>query len=168
MYEARDRELGRTVAFKAVRAGTRAATREERLLREAEAAARLSHPNIVTLYDVGRSEHGPYLVLELLRGRRRSRSGSRADRSPLREALRIALEVAKGVAHAHAQGVVHRDLTPANVFLCDDGQVKVLDFGMAHAFGRRERRRRNAGRTWRPSSGAGRPRTSAPTCSRSA
>jgi tripartite ATP-independent transporter DctP family solute receptor len=54
------------------------------------------------------------------------------------EAIRIALEVARGLAHAHAQGVVHRDLTPGNVFLCGDGQVKILDFGMAHAFGRRK------------------------------
>ncbi len=69
VWEAKDRELGRAVAFKAVRAGGQTSLREERLLREAEAAARLSHPNIVTLYDVGRSEHGPYLVLELLNGR---------------------------------------------------------------------------------------------------
>jgi serine/threonine protein kinase/tetratricopeptide (TPR) repeat protein len=136
VWEARDRELGRSVAFKAVRAGGKAGLREERLLREAEAAARLSHPNIVTLHDVGRCEWGPYLVLELLRGQ------TLADRLaqgqiPLREALRIAVEVARGVAHAHGQGVVHRDLKPANVFLCEDGQVKVLDFGLAHALGRR-------------------------------
>ena len=136
VWEARDRELGRSVAFKAVRAGTRRDLREERLLREAEAAARLSHPNIVTLHDVGRGEHGPYLVLELLDGR------TLADRLsqgalPVPEALRIAVEVAKGLAHAHSQGVVHRDLTPGNVFLCRDGQVKLLDLGLAHAFGRR-------------------------------
>jgi tetratricopeptide (TPR) repeat protein len=136
VWEARDRELGRTVAFKAVRAGDRAGLREERLLREAEAAARLSHPNIVTLFDVGRCEHGPYLVLEMLRGQ------TLADRLeqgplPLREALRIGVEVARGVAHAHGQGVVHRDLKPGNVLLCEDGQVKVLDFGLAHALGQR-------------------------------
>jgi tetratricopeptide (TPR) repeat protein len=136
VYEARDRELGRTVAFKAVRAGDRAALREERLLREAEAAARLSHPNIVTLHDVGRSEQGPYLVLELLRGQTLA---DRLDQGaiPTREALRIGVEIARGVAHAHAEGVVHRDLKPANVFLRDDGQVKLLDFGLAHALGRR-------------------------------
>jgi TolB-like protein/Tfp pilus assembly protein PilF len=136
VWEARDRELGRSVAFKAVRAGGAAGLREERLLREAEAAARLSHPNIVTLFDVGRCPEGPYLVLELLRGRTlavRLEGGA----IPVREALRIAVEIARGVAHAHAQGVVHRDLKPANVFLCQDGQVKVLDFGLAHAFGRR-------------------------------
>ncbi len=137
VYEARDRDLGRSVAFKAVRAGDRPEPFEERLLREAEAAARLSHPNIVTLFDVGRSEHGPYLVLELLRGRTLA---ERMDQGPIavRETLRIAVEVAKGLAHAHAHGVVHRDLSPANVFLCHDGQVKVLDLGMAHAFGHRK------------------------------
>ncbi len=136
VWEARDRELGRRVAFKAVRAGVRRDLREERLLREAEAAAQLSHPNIVTLHDVGQDEHGPYLVLELLDGR------TLADRLsqgalPVPEALRIAVEVAKGLAHAHSHGVVHRDLKPENVFLCQDGQVKVLDFGLAHAFGQR-------------------------------
>jgi serine/threonine protein kinase/tetratricopeptide (TPR) repeat protein len=136
VYEARDRDLGRTVAFKAVLPGADVEVREERLIREAEAAARLSHPNIVTLYDVGRSENGSYLVLEFLRGQT---LGQRLGLGPLStmEALRIAVEVAKGIAHAHASGVVHRDLSPANVFLCDDGQVKVLDLGMAHAFGRR-------------------------------
>ncbi len=136
VWEAKDRELGRSVAFKAVRAGDRGNVREERLLREAEAAARLSHPNIVTLYDVGRSEQGPYLVLELLSG---STLGKRTAQGPLSlgETLRIGVEVAKGIAHAHAHGVVHRDLTPGNVFLCDDGRVKVLDFGLAHAFGQR-------------------------------
>jgi TolB-like protein/Flp pilus assembly protein TadD len=136
VWEAKDRELGRSVAFKAVRAGGQASVREERLLREAEAAARLSHPNIVTLFDVGRSEQGPYLVLELLSGRTLHERSAQGPIS-LREALRIGVEVAKGMAHAHAHGVVHRDLTPGNVFLCDDGQVKVLDFGMAHAFGQR-------------------------------
>jgi tetratricopeptide (TPR) repeat protein len=134
VWEARDRELMRPVAFKAVRAGGRAGLREERLLREAEAAARLSHPNIVTLHDVGRCEWGPYLVLELLRGQTLAGRLSQGP-VPLREALRIGVEVARGVAHAHAEGVVHRDLKPGNVFLCQDGQVKVLDFGLAHALG---------------------------------
>jgi serine/threonine protein kinase/tetratricopeptide (TPR) repeat protein len=136
VWEARDRELGRAVAFKAVRAGGDPGLREERLLREAEAAARLSHPNIVTLLDVGRSEHGPYLVLELLRG---TTLAGRLAHGPLsvKEAVRVAEGMARGVAHAHAAGVVHRDLKPENVFLCEDGIVKVLDLGMAHAFGQR-------------------------------
>ncbi len=136
VWEAKDRELGRAVAFKAVLGG-RPDAHEERLLREAEAAARLSHPNIVTLFDVGRTDDGPYLVLELLRGETLAK---RLDQGPIpiHEALRIAVEVAQGLAHAHGEGVIHRDLTPGNVFLCKDGQVKILDLGMAHAFGRRK------------------------------
>lgn len=135
VWEAHDRELGRAVAFKAVRPGL-AGAGEERLQREAEAIARLSHPNLVTLFDAGSCEHGPYLVLELLRGQTLERRLAHGP-VPLPEALRIAVEVARGVAHAHAEGVVHRDLKPSNVFLCESGAVKVLDFGMAHAFGRR-------------------------------
>jgi tripartite ATP-independent transporter DctP family solute receptor len=137
VYEARDRELRRTVAFKSVRVGGALDARQQRLLYEAEAAARLAHPNIVTLYDVGHCDDGPYLVLELLRGQTLGEKLTKGA-LPVGDAMRIALEVARGLAHAHAQGVVHRDLTPGNVFLCDDGQVKILDFGMAHAFGRRK------------------------------
>jgi hypothetical protein len=135
VFEALDRTLGRTVAFKAVRKVGDLQENAEMLLREAEAAAQLSHPNIVVLHDVGQCEHGPYLVMEFLRGR------TLADRladgaMPIEETLHVAREVAKGVAHAHARGVVHRDLKPGNVFLFDDGQVKVLDFGLARIFGR--------------------------------
>jgi TolB-like protein len=136
VYEAHDRELGRRVAFKAVRPGRPLAEGAgELLLREAEAIARLSHPNLVTLHDLGRCEQGPYLVLELLRG---TTLGERLAAGPLPvvEALRVGAEVARGLAHAHGMGVTHRDLKPSNVFLCDGGHVKVLDFGMAHAFGR--------------------------------
>jgi tetratricopeptide (TPR) repeat protein/tRNA A-37 threonylcarbamoyl transferase component Bud32 len=135
VYEALDRDLGRRVAFKVVRAGRGSpGLREERLLREAEAAARLSHPNLVTLHDVGRSDEGPFLVLELLHGRTLA---ERLDEGPvtLAEALEVAVQVARGLAWAHAHGVIHRDLKPANVFLCEGGLVKILDFGLAHAFG---------------------------------
>ena len=136
VYEARDRDLGRTVAYKAIRPGPRAEAAGDLLLREAEAAALCSHPNIVTLHDLGQSEHGPYLVLEFLQG---ETLAGRLTHGPLgvSEALRVGVEVARGLAHAHAHGVIHRDLSPRNVFLCEDGQVKVLDLGMAHAFGRR-------------------------------
>ncbi|HET9598869.1 MAG TPA: protein kinase [Anaeromyxobacteraceae bacterium] len=133
VYEARDRELQRAVAFKLVRPG-RLRSGEDQFRREAEVIARFSHPNLVTLFDVGRSECGPYLVLELLRGQTLH---ARLESGPLpaEDAVRVATEVARGLAHAHAQGVVHRDLKPSNVFLCDDGRVKLLDFGMSHAFG---------------------------------
>lgn len=136
VYEARDRELGRLVAFKAVRPGNRSVSemREQWLQREAEAAAQLHHPNIVTLHDAGRSEHGPYLIFELLEGETLANRLARGP-LPVREAVAVAAQVARGLAHAHAVGVVHRDLKPSNVFLAEDGGVKVLDFGLAHVFG---------------------------------
>jgi hypothetical protein len=136
VFEAKDRELGRLVAFKAVKPGrfSQVRFRKEQLQREAEAIAQLSHPNIVQIYDVGRCESGPYLILELLRGQTlhaRLRAGS----LPLRQAIDVAIDVAWALEHAHAAGVVHRDLKPPNVFLCEGGRVKVLDFGIAHVFG---------------------------------
>jgi len=136
VYEAQDLDLGRAVAFKAIRPGARLGDRtEEWLRREAEAVARLNHPNIVTLHDLGRGPTGPYLIFELLRGQTLA-SRLQAGALPLGEAVRVAVEVARALAHAHAAGVIHRDLKPANVILTDDGAVKVLDFGLAHLFGR--------------------------------
>ena len=135
VYEARDTELARSVAFKALREIGVEEPKAGQLLAEAEAAARLAHPNIVHLYDLGRCERGPYLILELLHGRTLSEQLKEGP-LPSREALRVCVEMAKGLAHAHGQGVVHRDVKPGNVFLCQDGQVKLLDFGMAHVFGR--------------------------------
>jgi tetratricopeptide (TPR) repeat protein len=139
VYEAKDSELGRCVAFKAVRVGSSDAAREQLALAEAEAAARLAHPNIVHLYDVGRCDRGAFLIMELLHGESLEERLERGPPLTLREAAHVATEIARGLAHAHEQGVVHRDLKPGNVFLCDDGQVKVLDFGLAHVFGRRSR-----------------------------
>jgi tetratricopeptide (TPR) repeat protein len=131
VFEARDPDLGRSVAIKVVRPGRRSARLEEWLTREARHAARLSHPNIVQVHDLGWSEVGPYLVMELLRGStlRQVLAERRLER---REALERAREILCGVAHAHANGVVHRDLKPENVFVATDGQVKVLDFGLSH------------------------------------
>jgi TolB-like protein len=135
VYEARDRDLGRQVALKVVRPG-RVAGEVGKVTHEAEAVARLAHPNLVTLHDLGTSEHGPFLVFELLRGKTLD---LRTEEGPLtvQEAVHVATEVARGLSHAHAEGVVHRDLKPSNVFITSNGQVKILDFGMAHAFGRR-------------------------------
>jgi CRP-like cAMP-binding protein len=136
VWEARDLQLDREVAFKAMRRRRRPEQGGQRLAHEAAAAAQLSHPNIVTLYDVGHGEYGPYLVLELLRGEPLER---RLERPPLpvAEVVGISSQVAAGLAHAHAHGVVHRDLKPGNVYLCTSGQVKLLDFGIALAVGAR-------------------------------
>jgi tetratricopeptide (TPR) repeat protein len=132
VFEARDRELGRHVAVKTVR--PRRGMDAGALRDEAEAAAQLHHPNIVTIHDVGRSGGEGWIVLELLRGEtleERLRRGA----LPLDEALHVATDVARGLSHAHRAGVVHRDLKPSNVFLCDDGSVKILDFGLSRFFG---------------------------------
>ncbi len=136
VFEAKDRQLGRLVAFKAVKSGRESQVmfRQDLLQREAEAVAQLNHPNIVSLHDVGTCESGPYLIMELLRGET-LRARMRRERMPLPEALEVAIEMAWALDHAHAAGVIHRDLKPANVFLCTSGQVKVLDFGIAHVFG---------------------------------
>ncbi|HET9552740.1 MAG TPA: serine/threonine-protein kinase, partial [Anaeromyxobacteraceae bacterium] len=136
VWEAEDRDLRRSVALKVVRPGSRIAARgEEWLRREAEAVARLNHPNIVTLFDFGAAHTGPYLVFELLRGKPLDRAAG-GGKLPLRSALHVGAEVARALVHAHRAGVVHRDLKPANVFVADDGAVKVLDFGLAHLLGR--------------------------------
>ncbi len=136
VFEAEDRELGRKVALKVVRPGSRMAAHGlEWLQREAEAVARLNHPNIVTIHDFGQGPAGPYLVLELLTGT--SLAGKvAAGPLPVGEALDVAVDVSRALVHAHGAGVVHRDLKPGNVHLGEDGAAKVLDFGFAHLFGR--------------------------------
>ena len=135
VYEAFDPELGRTVALKALKPGrTKHQLSEEWIKKEAEAVAKLDHPAIVTIFDVGTCPAGAYLVMELLRGETLAR---RIEKGPLPvdEALRVAEQMAEGLAHAHSRGVLHRDLKPANVFVCEDGRVKLLDFGLAHLLG---------------------------------
>ncbi|HEU4382614.1 MAG TPA: serine/threonine-protein kinase [Anaeromyxobacteraceae bacterium] len=134
VYEAFDGTLGRPVALKVLpRVGHRTDL-DESARAEAEATARLAHPGIVTLFESGDSEHGPYLVMELLRG---ETLAARLERGPVGrgEVLRIGLAIAGALAHAHDRGVLHRDLKPGNVFLTDDGRVKVLDLGLAHLVG---------------------------------
>lgn len=135
VYEAIDQELGRSVALKLLRRrGRRGVADDQALHREAEAVAQLHHPGIVTLYDLGTSSFGPYLVFERLDGETLS---ERLARGPLgwEQALRIAVEVSRAIAHAHARGILHRDLKPGNVFLCVDGQVKVVDLGISRLLG---------------------------------
>ncbi len=137
VYEALDQQLGRSVAFKTLRpARTSHELSADWIRKEAEAVARLDHPAIVTLHEVGTCDSGPYLVEELLRGETlegRLRGGP----LPAAVAVGVGLEIAKALAHAHGRGVLHRDLKPANVFLTEDGRVKLLDFGLAHLLGTR-------------------------------
>jgi tetratricopeptide (TPR) repeat protein len=135
VYEAFDPELGRVVALKVLKPGrTRRELGEDWIKREAEAVARLDHPAIVTIFDVGTCPAGAYLVMERLQGETLARRIEKGT-VPVSEALLVAEEMARGLSHAHSRGVLHRDLKPANVFLTEDGRVKLLDFGLAHLLG---------------------------------
>src|SRR5438105_1592984 len=127
VYRARHHRIGRVVALKLLRAGALAGPEErERFLREARAAARLQHPHIVQVYDVGEHAGGPFLALELVAG------GSLARRLadgplPPRAAADLVAALAGAVDYAHSQGVVHRDLKPANVLLADKPDAPAKD-----------------------------------------
>src|SRR5262249_52764271 len=120
-FRARDTELGRDVAIKIMRrpAGE-AGHGGSNLRQEAEAAARLQHPNMVTLHDFGSWDGAPYLVLELLAGETLAARLRRGALEP-RRAVTILIDVARALVHAHRAGVIHRDIKPSNVFLCRDG-----------------------------------------------
>jgi Tol biopolymer transport system component len=131
VYRARDAELQRDVALKILSEELSAdPERVMRFEREAKAAAALSHPNVLTVFDVGRRGGQTYLVFEMLEG---STLAEALKRGALRarEALEYAAQVARGLAAVHARGIVHRDLKPANLFLTATGLVKIIDFGLA-------------------------------------
>ena len=131
VYRARDTRLGRDVALKLMAdAGVEDGPLLTRFEQEARLAGALNHPNVVVVFDVGRHEGAPYLVTELLQGetlRQRMEKGPIA----LDQALDWAAQVARGLAAAHAQGVIHRDVKPENIFITRAGHVKLLDFGIA-------------------------------------
>ena len=130
VYRARDPRLDRSVAVK-VLTSTRGSTPEEleRFEREARAIARVSHPNICTVYDVGQEAGVPFLVMELLEGETLAERVLRGP-VPIDAALAIATQIAEALDELHSEGVVHRDLKPSNVMLTAGG-VKLLDFGLA-------------------------------------
>lgn len=131
VYRARDTRLERDVAIKILPVAFAAdAERLRRFAQEARAAGALSHPNILTIYDVGEYGGSPYLVTELLDGET-LRERLNAGALPQRKALEYAVELARGLAEAHEKGMVHRDLKPENLFLTRDGRLKILDFGLA-------------------------------------
>jgi len=132
LYRARDPVLGRVVAIKLLRPEAVAdAGRTRRFIQEARAASSLNHPSIVTVYDIGEDpKRGTFIAMECLEGESLRQRLARGP-LPLAEVLRIAVEIARGLAAAHAAGIVHRDVKPANVMITTSGQVKVLDFGLA-------------------------------------
>ncbi|CAM3180431.1 serine/threonine protein kinase [Corallococcus sp. ZKHCc1 1396] len=133
VFAAYDPDLDRQVALKLLKPGVVSdAEARGRLMREAQAQARLSHPNVVTVHDVGLDGDTVFLAMELVRGGTLRRWSSEAPR-PWREVLARFLQAGRGLAAAHAVGLVHRDFKPDNVLLAEDGQVRVADFGLARA-----------------------------------
>jgi eukaryotic-like serine/threonine-protein kinase len=134
VYLAEDSSLGRKVALK-VMAERYAEDGEfvERFRREAQAAARLNHPNIIAVYDRGEAEGRPYIAMEYLQGRTLKQLIQKDGPLPPERAIAMAMQVLAGLRYAHEHGVVHRDVKPHNVLVGDDGRIKVTDFGIAHA-----------------------------------
>lgn len=133
VFEAEHVELGRKYAVKVLSAAHTAATDAvERFRREARAIAKISHPNLVRLHDFGKSLDGRvFLVMELLSGKTLDIHAEKG--LGWREAIRLSIQAARALEAAHAAGLVHRDLKPQNLFLTDDGDLKLLDFGVAMA-----------------------------------
>ncbi|MBI2567511.1 MAG: protein kinase [Candidatus Schekmanbacteria bacterium] len=133
VYLAYDTILKREVALKTMMASL---IRDERLRRrffiEAQSAGILHHPNVVTIYDLGHDDHGcPYIAMEFLTGLDLDQVISEKRRLPLSKKLDIILQVCRGLAYAHANGIIHRDIKPSNVRILDEGLVKIMDFGIA-------------------------------------
>ena len=134
IYRATDSGLGRDVALKLLRFEyLRDPDFSSRFRQEAQAAASLSHPNVVTVYDYGEDPSGPFIVMELIDGEDLATILARSAALPPRQAARIAAAVARALGAAHSSGIVHRDVKPGNVLIGRDGRVKVVDFGIARA-----------------------------------
>jgi len=137
VYKARDPQIDRLVALKTVSLWGQEPDEEKefrmRFMNEAQAAGRLHHPGIVSVFDVGESpdNRDPYIVLEYVAGESLNRILSREKKLALKTALKLAEEVADALDYAHAQGVIHRDIKPANILVTEAGHAKVADFGIA-------------------------------------
>ncbi|MBN2371687.1 MAG: protein kinase [Vicinamibacteria bacterium] len=133
VYMAHDVVLDRDVALKIMAAqivdDSELKTRFER---EARAVARMTHPNVVTIYDLGSYEDSPFIAMELLKGRDLSQVMRQEQSVSLEFKVAVIAHVLAGLGHAHQAGVIHRDVKPANVFITSDGMVKIMDFGVAH------------------------------------
>ncbi len=129
VYRARDTLLDRAVAVKMLSQTALGTEGRARLLREAQATARLNHPNIVSVYDAGETEGIPFIVKELVEGE----SLDRRPPTSLDGLLAVARQTCAALEHAHAHSIIHRDLKPGNVLIAPDGSAKLTDFGLAHS-----------------------------------
>src|SRR5512147_1847149 len=134
VYLAEDLKLHRPVALKVLKPELALALGPERFLREIDLLARLTHPHILPMHDSGEAEGLLYYVMPYIEGETLRDRIKREGQLPVEDALRLAREVAEALAYAHAQGVVHRDMKPANVLL-SAGHALVADFGIARAVG---------------------------------
>jgi len=134
VYKAKDPLIDRVVAIKTINLGLATDEKEEyegRFYQEAKAAGRLNHPNIVTIYDVGKSGDVAYIAMELLEGRELRDIMNEGALLPVDQVLNIVAQVAQGLAYAHEHEIVHRDVKPSNIMVIRDGHVKITDFGIA-------------------------------------
>jgi serine/threonine-protein kinase len=134
VYKAKDPMLERAVAIKTINMGLDrdgAEMYEKRFYQEARAAGGLNHPNIVTVYDIGKTDTECYMAMEYIEGAELRTLLLPGKPLPVPRALSIAAQVAEGLAYAHERGVVHRDIKPANIMVPDNGAVKITDFGIA-------------------------------------
>ena len=131
LYRARDPRIGRYVAVKVLKRAFDTPELRDRFSREARAAGCLSHPNIVTIYDVGEHDGLPFIAMEYVRGETFIELVGLKPPLPVDRKLQLIEEVCAGLAHAHEAGIVHRDIKPANLILSSEGTVKILDFGIA-------------------------------------
>ena len=134
VYKAMDHKLNRFVAVKVLKPEFREdATFVKKFRSEAQAAAGLTHPNIVNVFDVGDDEGVYYIVMELIEGITLKEYISKKGKLSVKEATSIAIQVSMGLEAAHSHGIVHRDVKPQNIIISTDGKVKVTDFGIAKA-----------------------------------
>jgi serine/threonine-protein kinase len=134
VYKAKDHLIDRNIALKTISinlADDNKYEYEGRFFQEAKAAGSLNHPNIVTIYDVGKCDDIAYIAMEFLEGRELRNVLYEDPLLPINQVIDIVIQVAKGLACAHEHGVVHLDLKPSNVMCVGDGQVKITDFGIA-------------------------------------
>jgi len=138
VYRARDEKLERAVAIKMLAQGVLTGEEARRHFhREARALAKLNHPRIAAVYDVGEQNGADYIVMELVEGQSLA-AKLRKGALPVKDATAIALQIAEALKEAHEQGVIHRDLKPANVMITPKGDAKVLDFGLAKMLAARD------------------------------